>query len=663
MEGRVAGPAVRGPSAASLPGVTARALILGMALTVAHTLWLVYEELTLSHIGTPSIFTLVQTVVGILFALMVTNWGLRRWRPAWMLAPAEFMVVFVMTTLGSIITSVKLLHYLFPTVLWPSYLPAQAMGPETAASMAAFMAPRSPELVRAFFAGTRDFWGFFRPEVLVPWLVPMAFWCAFFFLLLWTMLCLSSIARRPWLDQERVPFPIIDLPTTMARDGSVDVLFRNRLLALGFGLTVALLSMNYVSSLVPAFPGVKLSENDVGTPFITTPPWTALNPLLTVWWPFAIGLCYLVPLDVSFSCWFFFALVRLVTVMVTAYGGRDAASVQDVGQFPYLGEAAEGAWLGMFLVVLWNARGFLRQIAGAIRRREAIPGDEEEALPYRVALLGAAAGYALLVLLGVACGLRPSVAALAFALYFLAIVVMTRMYAQTAMPLFCMAFFSFTQWTTSFVGTARLTRAEAATLTSFYWFDRTYEQLPMAHQLEAFAFADRLRTSRRAMLKVILMTSVVSIALGMVALLQIFYDRGAATARVSGDSTWLAGYAWSRFSQWMSSPKPPEAAPFLRAGVSACVVLLLTYARGLWVGFPLHPIGYLFAVSFGLEWGMWNCIFAAWLVKWLVVRYGGLRLYRTSVGFFLGMVLGDCVTHFVWGVGLTLAGAKGASPY
>jgi hypothetical protein len=655
--------ASRKPGAHSLSGITARSVILGLVLTLVHTVWLIYEELTLAHIGTPSIFTLVQTVIGILFVMMVVNVGLRRWRPEWMFGPGDFMVVFVMTTLGSIITSVKLLHYLFPTALWPSYMAAQCGGPETAASMSPLIAPRDPALVSMFFAGTRDRWAFYRPEVLGRWLVPMAFWGIFFFLLLWTMLCLASMVRRPWLDQERLPFPIIDLPTMMARTGDAGSLLSNRLLTLGFGLTGLLLSMNYISSLVPAFPGIRLAETDIGTTYITSPPWTALNPLLMVWWPFAIGLCYLIPLDVGFSCWFFFLFLRLLTVWLTAMGWRDAGSVQDVNQFPYLGNAAEGAWLGMFAVVAWNGRRFIGEAIHAMRRHRPVPGDDEEAMPFRWALLGALAGYGLLVACGVALGLRPAVSLLTFALYFVAIIVMTRMWAQIAMPLFCMAFFSFTSWTTSFIGTDRLSRTEAATLTTFYWFDRTYEQLPMGHYLEGFALADRLRQSKRSMFRIALSTSALCILIGMMTLLQIFYDRGAASARVSGDTAWLAGYAWSRFTNWISSPQPVEAAPLTRAAVSAIVVLLLSYARGIWIGFPFHPIGYLFTVCYALEWGMWNVIFVTWLIKWLVVRYGGLRLYRTSVNFFLGMALGDCVAHFVWGIGLSLAGATGASPY
>jgi hypothetical protein len=644
-------------------GITPRSLVLGFALTVVHTCWVIYEEIALQHIGIPTFFVLVQTVLGLLFVLMLLNSVLRRWTPQWVLAPAELMVIFTMTTLGAIISARNLMHYLFPMVLWPIHKPELTGGEATRDSIPRFLAPRDPDLVRRFFDGSQDFWAFFRPDTLKPWLLPLTFWAVFIFLMLWTMLCLSSLVRRPWLDQERVPFPIIDLPVMMVRENHAGALFSNRLFTLGFALTSLLLSVNYLSSMTPLVPGISLRERDVGTLFIVSPPWSSVNPLLTVWWPYAIGLCYLIPLDVSFSCWFFFLAIRLMVVGVTAVGWREQGSAHDLNHFPYFGNMAEGAWLGMFAVVLWNTRGFLRQLLRALRTREAIPGEETEAIPYRTALLGAGVGFFGLVAIGIAMGMRWHVALLAFTLYFIAIVVMTRMYAQVSLPLFCMAFFSFTSWTTSFTGTAGLTRTEASALTTYYWFDRTYEQLPMAHHLEALVFADRLQQSKRLMFRVLLFSIVLGIVVGILTLMQIFYDRGAASARLQNDSLWLAGIAWTRQLEWVNNAKEVQAATLGRTAVSALMVVFLSYARNAWIGFPLHPIGCLFASSFGLEWGMWNIIFVTWLIKVFIVRYGGLRLYRASLPFFFGLALGDAVTQFFWGVGLSLAGARNVSPY
>lgn len=45
---------------------------------------------------------------------------------------------------------------------------------------------------------------------------------------------------------------------------------------------------------------------------------------------------------------------------------------------------------------------------------------------------------------------------------------------------------------------------------------------------------------------------------------------------------------------------------------------------------------------------VWFPFFIAWLVKWVVLRYGGLRFYRRALPFFLGLTLGDYTLGAIW---------------
>ncbi|MFM7320829.1 MAG: DUF6785 family protein, partial [Armatimonadota bacterium] len=398
--------------------VTPRSVILGLVLMVVHSLWLIEEELALLHIGVATYFLLVPTAVGLLFALMGWNSLVRRAAPRAVLAPGELAVIFVLSTIGAITTARNLLHYLFPAMLRPAHLPGATGGAATLAALSPWTAPSDPGVVERFHVGTRDPWGFFRSENLIPWLPALAFWSVFFLVLLATMLCLAALVRRPWVDHERVPFPLVDLPIRLARDNHLGALFADRTLATGFVLSTALLSLNYVSSLVPTVPGIRLAETDIGTAWITSPPWNVAAPLMTAWWPYALGLCYLIPLDVSFSSWFFFAAHRLCAIAGTALGWRDNATVMDPTRFPWFENSAEGAWVGMFAVLAWNA------LRGARHLPKSTPAElRAEALPPRWALAGTVAGYVALVGMAIAIGLRPGVALLAFALFLLAVVV------------------------------------------------------------------------------------------------------------------------------------------------------------------------------------------------------------------------------------------------
>lgn len=650
--------------AARARGITTRSVLLGFVLSVAHTCWIVYEETALGHLGVAfTSFMLLQSVVGLMFVLVLANSVLKRTVARWMLSPAEMMVVFSMATVSAIMAGFDLLQNLFPVLLWPYYFGASSDGFDGFFRyVPRWFVPQDVAVIREFFVGSREFWRFLHPEVFGQWLVPMAFWGGFLLLLAWTMLCLNSVLRRQWLDRERVAFPIIELPLMMARENTAGPLLRNPLLLAGFGLTAALLSMNCLSGLYPSVPGVRLNVVNIGRTAFATPPLSGMNPVYAAWWPYAIGLCYLIPLDISFSCWFSYVFIRLAAAFGTAQGWREPNAGFAPDQFPYFQNLAYGAWIGLFVVVMWSARGHLARVVRVALGREKPADDSREPLPYRVAFFGALAGFSALLTITTRCGMRPHIALGFLAIYFLATVVMTRIYAQVAVPLFELAFLSTGPLMTSFTGTSAFTRQDATILTHFFWFNRTYRQHPMGHELESFAFAERVGQRTRPMVWIVLLAAASGIAIGLLTTLQIYYERGAASAKVNPAQMGVGWESWNMLQSWTRSPGPPQALPLGVIGASAGIVFALAMARNAWFAFPIHPIGYAFACSYAMEY-IWAVVLVTWFVKILVVRYGGLRLYRRSLPFFYGIVLGDAVTQLAWGVVMSALRAQGASPY
>ena len=78
-------------------------------------------------------------------------------------------------------------------------------------------------------------------------------------------------------------------------------------------------------------------------------------------------------------------------------------------------------------------------------------------------------------------------------------------------------------------------------------------------------------------------------------------------------------------------------------------MLALMWLRGIFVWWPIHPIGYTMFSAWG-TFKLWFSIFLGWLMKYGLVKYGGLRAYRSARPVFLGLVLGEMTCAGIWAI-------------
>jgi hypothetical protein len=81
--------------------------------------------------------------------------------------------------------------------------------------------------------------------------------------------------------------------------------------------------------------------------------------------------------------------------------------------------------------------------------------------------------------------------------------------------------------------------------------------------------------------------------------------------------------------------------------VGGAVTALLAIMRVRYVGWPFHPLGYVLSTSW-TSMVFWFPMFVAWVVKSLVVHYGGMRLYSRVRPLFLGMIFGEFTAAVMW---------------
>ena len=97
-------------------------------------------------------------------------------------------------------------------------------------------------------------------------------------------------------------------------------------------------------------------------------------------------------------------------------------------------------------------------------------------------------------------------------------------------------------------------------------------------------------------------------------------------------------------------------------GLGGAVMLLLTWLRQRFLWWPLHPIGFPIMTSWIVDW-MWFSVFFAWLIKVVVLKYGGAPLFSRTRNFFLGLIVGQVSTSGLFLVLDYFTGMVGNSIY
>jgi hypothetical protein len=459
------------------------------------------------------------------------------------------------------------------------------------------------------------------------------------------MLCINTILRRPWLEGERLTFPLVYLPLEMCRGGGEPAFWKNRLMWAGFWIAGGLESVNSLNYLYPSIPSLWLKAAPIDQYFVERP-WSGIGSFALAFYPFMIGVAFLLSLDVSFSCWFFYLFTKAELILATALGWKDPGASPALARAPYIGEQGAGAFIGLALFALWTARGHLR---GVWRRALGVGRMSEagEIMSYRTAVLGIASGVTLLSLLVSLGGLPWWIAAAFFALYFLSMVTITRLVAEAGAGWTFGPAFNPHAMLVSGLGTNGFTPRGLMMLTYTQWIDMDYRDSAMPQQLQAMKMGQTSGVPPRALLIALLAAVVVGALAAFWANLHIYYVYGAATAKAR---PWITSVGQSPFRQlraWQDNPLVADWSPFGGVAAGLLVTAFLGLARQRFAWWPFHPLGYAAANTSSLAY-MWMPFFLAWGLKAIVLRYGGMRLYRACIPFALGLILGDYVVPTLW---------------
>jgi hypothetical protein len=242
-------------------------------------------------------------------------------------------------------------------------------------------------------------------------------------------------------------------------------------------------------------------------------------------------------------------------------------------------------------------------------------------------------------------GLNPWFAATAFILYFALALSVSRIRAELGPPVHDLHFSGPDHFLTRSLGTPAFSERDLTVLNFFYWFNRAYRAHPMPVALEGMKAAREIGSGQRGLVLALIATGAFSAVVALWAYLHLAYDYGASARMRGGQGFSLETY--NRLAGWISQPQPPNALANTAAGAGFTFASVLLLARTRLAWWPFHPIGYAISGSWSMNL-VWMPLLIAWIIKGILLRYGGVRLYRAALPFFLGIILGQCIAGSLW---------------
>ncbi len=172
---------------------------------------------------------------------------------------------------------------------------------------------------------------------------------------------------------------------------------------------------------------------------------------------------------------------------------------------------------------------------------------------------------------------------------------------------------------------------------------RTFVMAPVSNGLKVI---EGIKKNRRRLVWAILLAILITFVLSLGLVIYQAYRHGGINM-----SSWFfrdgPQQPYMYIQKVMSEQLGPSRDGWVYGGVGIALMLGLLLMRRNYAWWPLHPIG-LMVMGTYIMINVWFSFFLAWLIKAVLIKYGGPRLYSKAVPFFLGLIIGQCVAAGAW---------------
>jgi len=578
---------------------------------------------------------------GVLVVLSVSRPLLRRAAPRLAPSRAQILLIYAMLTVSVVLSGLYHVRGFLPELVALQYWgrpdsPLARHLAGYAGYLPSWYAPHDLAAIKRYYEGGLD-----RSLPWNVWLLPLACWSLFFLAMFLGVFSFVTLVQRQWTRSERLSFPLLTLPLAMTSEdwsayGSLHS--RRALFLMGFGVAALFDGINILHTFSPSIPSLGFQISFSG--LFPDRPWTPLQSVRLYLMLETIGLGYFVPLDLSFSIWFFYVLNRAFAVAGTAAGNDEPG-------FPFTQEQSAGGYLAVALFLVWGLR---RTLGRSLRSAFGRGPRDAEAVRERWAWIGLLGSVLFILGFCRAAGFSLWLAVPFFGVLAMFTLVYARIRAETGVPFqfiypwglpkeMVLNAFSVPQ-ALSWGGTGSF-----VLFSSFAWLSNNHPPMEQAaYQLDSVKLSQEARIPYKTLFIALLLAFIVGLWAAYWAHLSAYYAQGSnlipSAGQIGEAREVQARQDYELMASQLSSPPHQNLSRLFAMFGGFCFAGALAAIRQKWVGSPFHPLGFLVATGFGDISTSWFPMLVAWAAKGTILKLGGLPLYRRGMPFFLGLAIG-----------------------
>ena len=582
----------------------------------------------------------------LLVCLICISVGLRRQMPKLSLSTGELVVIWGMMSVSASIPSKAFVEYLLPALVAPYYFdtPENQWHQLFHAHIPIWLTPPNLVTVRGFYEGIDD-----GKILWVPWIIPLLIWMLYALSLYGAMICLNITLRHQWIQNERMTFPLVQLPAEiigLSQDSNrLPTFFKNRWMWIAFAIAGTLHLLNGLHFYFPQFPLIPTRFSL--DPLLAEKPFSAIRPLPLDIHFSVIGITYLLAEQVSFSIWFFYLFYKFECFIFSSLGWPMPNSP---GEFGFTRSFASHQEMGAFLVIVcligWQARKRLLVTMKSMFptvAKDRTSNDKGFVSDEHWALWGLLLMLLLQIMLSQLMGISLWVA-LSITLFSAIMWVIFTWQVSSAGVLIVHPTFRPMMMLRTMFGDRRI-GVRNLTLNTFQarGFRTDLTQLTMPHVMNTFKLSNEKKTKRMPLLMAMISAILIVLPVSTYFFLRFTYKVGANTLGLS----WVGRTGFRVLESRLIYPADidPTNLGFILLGVISTLSMTVMYHHFLW--WPLHPIGCTTGSSWGIQM-FFLSIFLGWLLKYLTLKHSGLKAYSRARPIFLGLILGEYIIGAIW---------------